>query len=98
MTLDVPVFVVINKIDLCSESSIQQTVTCLTYLLKHGHGSFQLDPYVVQREEDLVKAADMFVKKRFAFLTARVQMIPFDRLESVPFLLSRVLPVETWIC
>ena len=66
ITLDVPVFVVINKIDLCSKSSIQQTVTCLTYLLKHGHGSFQLDPYVVQREEDLVKAADMFVEKRFA--------------------------------
>ncbi|CAF3272896.1 unnamed protein product [Rotaria socialis] len=62
-TLDVPVFVVINKIDLCSKTNIQQTITCLTYLLKHGIGSTQLRPYVVQREEDLVKAADMFVEK-----------------------------------
>ncbi|CAF3036359.1 unnamed protein product [Rotaria sp. Silwood2] len=62
-TLDVPVFVVINKIDLCSKTSIQQTITCLTYLLKHGNGSSQLRPYVVQNEEDLVKAADMFVEK-----------------------------------
>jgi GTPase len=61
--LDVPVFVVINKTDLCSKTSIQQTITCLTYLLKHGNVSTQLRPYVVQREEDLVKAADMFVEK-----------------------------------
>ena len=56
-------FVVINKIDLCSKTSIQQTITCLTYLLKHGHGSTHLLPFVVRREEDLVKAADMFVEK-----------------------------------
>ncbi|CAF4977968.1 unnamed protein product [Rotaria sp. Silwood1] len=62
-TLDVPVFVVINKIDLCSKTSIQQTITCLTYLLKHGNGSTHLLPYVVQTEEDLVKSADMFVEK-----------------------------------
>jgi GTPase len=63
ITLDVPVFIVINKIDLCSKTSIQQTITCLTYLLKHGHASVQLEPYVVQKEEDLVKAADMFIEK-----------------------------------
>jgi GTPase len=57
------VFVVINKIDLCSKTSIQQTITCLTYLLKHGHSSTQLQPYVVQKDEDIVKAADMFVEK-----------------------------------
>ncbi|CAF5134018.1 unnamed protein product [Rotaria sp. Silwood1] len=62
-TLDVPVFVVINKIDLCSKTSIQQTITCLTYLLKHGNSSTHLLPYVVQTEEDLVKSADMFVEK-----------------------------------
>jgi GTPase len=63
ITLDVPVFVVINKIDLCSKASIQQTIGCLTYLLKHGNISIQLEPCVVEKEEDLVKAADMFVEK-----------------------------------
>ena len=62
-TLDVPVFVVINKIDLCSKTSIQQTITCLTYLLKSGNSSNQLQPFVVQKEDDLVKAADMFIEK-----------------------------------
>jgi len=62
-TLDVPVFIIINKIDLCSKTSIQETITCLTYLLKHGNNLSQLQPYVVQKEEDLVKAADMFIEK-----------------------------------
>jgi len=63
ITLDVPVFVVINKIDLCSKTSIQQTLGCLRYLLKHGNASIQLEPYVVEKEQDLLKAADMFVEK-----------------------------------
>jgi GTPase len=63
ITLDVPVFVVINKIDLCSKTSIQQTLGCLTYLLKHGNSSIQLEPYVVEKEQDLLKAAEMFVEK-----------------------------------
>jgi GTPase len=62
-TLDVPVFIVINKIDLCSKTSIQQTITCVTYLLKHENSSNQLQPYFVQKEEDLVKVADMFIEK-----------------------------------
>jgi len=64
ITLDVPVFVVINKIDLCSKTSIQQTIGCLTYLLKHGNSSIELEPYVLEKDEDLVKAADMLVEKR----------------------------------
>jgi len=63
ITLDVPVFVVINKIDLCSNTSIQQTIGCLTYLLKHGNSSIKLEPYVLEKDEDLVKAAEMFVGK-----------------------------------
>jgi GTPase len=63
ITLDVPVFVVINKIDLCSKTSIQQTIGCLTYLLKHGYSSIQLEPYILEKDEDLVKVADMFVEK-----------------------------------
>jgi GTPase len=63
LTLDVPVFVVINKIDLCSKASIQQTVSCPTYLLKHGYKSSQFEPFLVQSAEDLVKAAVLFAEK-----------------------------------
>lgn len=54
----------INKIDLCSRTSIQQTIGCLTYLLKHGNPSIKHEPYVLEKDEDLVKAAKMFVEKR----------------------------------
>jgi GTPase len=54
---------VINKIDLCSRTSIQQTIGSLTYLLKHGNNSIKLEPCVLEKEEDLVKAAEMFVGK-----------------------------------
>ena len=64
ITLDVPVFVVINKIDLCSKASIQQTIGCLTYLLKHGSGTTPLEAFVVKEKEDLLQAANMFVEKR----------------------------------
>lgn len=64
ITLDVPVFVVINKIDLCSKAVIQQTIGCLTYLLKHGNNLIKHEPYVLEKEEDLVKAAESFVAKR----------------------------------
>ncbi|CAF0787089.1 unnamed protein product [Rotaria sp. Silwood1] len=63
ITLDVPVFVVINKIDLCSKKTIQETIGCLTYLLKHGHSSIKLESYAVKDEEDIVKVAEMFVAK-----------------------------------
>ncbi|UJR16202.1 hypothetical protein I4U23_003112 [Adineta vaga] len=63
ITLDVPVFIVINKIDLCSETSIQQTIGCLTYLLKHGNTSNQLEPFIIDKHEDLIKVAERFVQK-----------------------------------
>jgi len=62
ITLDVPIFVVINKIDLCSKRSIQQTIGCLTYLLKHGNSSVKREPYVLEKDEDLVKAAEIHFK------------------------------------
>lgn len=64
ITLDVPVFVVINKIDLCSKADIQQTIGCLTYLLKHGINSIKREVNVVEKEEDLMKAAELFVAKK----------------------------------
>ena len=64
MTLDVPVFIIINKIDLCSRATIQQIVTCLEYFLKHNHSKTQIEPFLIQKEEDLVKGVQMFVEKR----------------------------------
>ncbi|CAF1448341.1 unnamed protein product [Rotaria sordida] len=49
--------------NLCSQATIQQTLECLTSLLKRGDGSVQLKPYFIQNEADLTKAADMFVNK-----------------------------------
>ncbi|CAF3051617.1 unnamed protein product, partial [Rotaria sp. Silwood2] len=63
ITLGLPVFVIINKIDACSEVTIQQTIECLTSLLKHGDGFVQFKPYFIQNEGDLIKAADIFVEK-----------------------------------
>lgn len=58
-----PVFIVINKTDLCSKTTIQETIGCLTYLLKHVNSSVPLESYPIRNEEDLVKAAEMFVAK-----------------------------------
>ncbi|CAF4625509.1 unnamed protein product [Rotaria sp. Silwood2] len=63
ITLGLPVFVIINKIDACSEVTIQQTIECLTSLLKHGDGFVQFKPFFIQNEGDLIKAADIFVEK-----------------------------------
>lgn len=63
VALEVPVFVVINKIDLCSKDYVQKTIGSLSYLLKHSSHSFAVESYVVKNEEDLVKTAELFVKK-----------------------------------
>jgi GTPase len=64
MALGMPVFVVINKIDLCSKATIQQTINCLTYLLKQAHPNIQIEPFLVQKHEDLVVAAEFFIEKK----------------------------------
>lgn len=64
ITLDVPVFVVINKIDLCSKTIIGETIECLTKLLKEASGSTQLEASVVSEEKDLLEAVNKFVDKR----------------------------------
>ncbi|CAF1139779.1 unnamed protein product, partial [Didymodactylos carnosus] len=61
LALQVPVFVVINKIDLCSKGSVQQTVECLRYLLQHT--GIKLEPFFVETTDDVVQAADKLVEK-----------------------------------
>ena len=59
-----PVFIVINKIDLCSKIRIQHTIACLKYLLEQEDSSCQLLPCIIEEEKDLVKTANMFIEKR----------------------------------
>ncbi|CAF1505288.1 unnamed protein product [Didymodactylos carnosus] len=61
LALQVPVFVVINKIDLCSKVSVQQTVECLRYLFQHT--GINLEPFFVETADDVVQAADKLVEK-----------------------------------
>jgi GTPase len=58
-----PVFIVINKKDLCSAASLQQTIRCLIYLIKYGSVVKPLEFFNVKTNEDLLKAANMFVDK-----------------------------------
>ena len=62
MALDVPVFVVINKIDACSEKALKQTLSTIEFLLKSpGCGKI---PLIVESDDDAVLAAQRFVEPR----------------------------------
>lgn len=62
MALDVPVFVVINKIDACSEKALKQTLSTIEFLLKSpGCGKI---PLIVETDDDAVLAAQRFVEPR----------------------------------
>ena len=59
MALDVPVFVVINKIDACSEKALNQTLNTIEFLLKSpGCGKI---PMIIDNEDDAVLAAQQFL-------------------------------------
>jgi GTPase len=62
IALDVPVFVVLNKIDLCSEKTINETLNKITYLLK-SPGCSRL-PYVVKNDDDAVFAAQQITESK----------------------------------
>jgi GTPase len=62
MALDVPVFVVINKIDACSEKALQQTLSTIEFLLKSpGCGKI---PMIIENEDDAILASQRFVDPR----------------------------------
>lgn len=59
MALNVPIFVVINKIDACSEKALNQTLNTIEFLLKSpGCGKI---PMVIKNEDDAVLAAQKFL-------------------------------------
>jgi GTPase len=62
MALDVPVFVVINKIDACTEKALRQTLNTIEYLLKSpGCGKC---PLIIENDDDAVLAAQQFTDPR----------------------------------
>ena len=63
MALDVPVFVVINKVDACSKKALNQTLNTIEFLLKSpGCGKI---PMIIENEDDAVLAAQHFVDPKF---------------------------------
>ena len=63
ITLNVPVFVVITKIDLCSQADIQKVIDSLTESLAQRPGSKPIQAVLVDKQEDLLTVANMLVEK-----------------------------------
>jgi GTPase len=62
MALEVRVFVVINKTDLCTEKSLQETIDKIEFLLKSpGCGKI---PMMIKSDDDAVLAAQHFVEPK----------------------------------
>lgn len=63
VALDVPVFVVINKIDLCSEKRVLETVDGLIDLLQKSYAPKRLQGIHLKDKEQFSQIADIFVEK-----------------------------------
>lgn len=62
MALNIPVFVVITKIDMCPSNILQNTIGCLKRILK-SPGCRKM-PILVGSDEDVVISATNFVSER----------------------------------
>lgn len=62
MALDVPVFIVINKIDACSDKALSQTLSTIEFLLK-SPGCSKI-PMIIESDDDAILAAQRFVEPR----------------------------------
>lgn len=62
MALQVPVMVVITKIDICPPQILQQTITQLTRILK-SPGAKKI-PIFIKNREDTIEAATQVISKR----------------------------------
>ena len=65
LALNVPVFVVITKIDMCPANVLSDTVKLLQRILK-SPGCRKI-PVLVQNTDDVVIAATNFTSERFVF-------------------------------
>ena len=62
LALNVPVFVVVTKIDMCPANVLQDTMKLLTRILK-SPGCRKI-PVIVQNPDDVVVSATNFVSER----------------------------------
>ncbi|OTF79925.1 ubiE/COQ5 methyltransferase GTP-binding protein-like protein [Euroglyphus maynei] len=62
LALNIPVFVVITKIDMCPPNILQNTISCLKKVLK-SPGCRKI-PIIVESDEDVVISATNFVSER----------------------------------
>lgn len=62
LALNIPVFVVITKIDMCPSNILQNTISCLKKVLK-SPGCRKI-PILVESDEDVVISATNFVSER----------------------------------
>ena len=65
LALNVPVFVVVTKIDMCPPNVLQDTMKLLTKILK-SPGCRKI-PVIVQNSDDVVVSATNFISERYVF-------------------------------
>ena len=65
LALNVPVFVVITKIDMCPPNVLQETMKLLSRVLK-SPGCRKI-PMIIQNKDDVVVSASNFVSERWEF-------------------------------
>jgi GTPase len=63
LALNVPVFVIITKIDMCPPNILQETLKVLQKVLK-SPGCRKI-PYIVENSDDMVTCAMNFTSERF---------------------------------
>jgi len=63
IALNVPVVVVVTKIDLCTKADVQKIVDSLTELLTHQNGSKPIQAVFVDKQDDLLPLANMLVAR-----------------------------------
>ena len=77
LALQVPVFVVLTKIDMCPPNVLEQTIEHLSKVLK-GSGCRKI-PMFVDTVQDVLVTADNFVSERYRLSTvllANYQSLP----------------------
>ena len=77
LALNVPVFVVVTKIDMCPANVLQDTMKLLTRILK-SPGCRKI-PVIVQNPDDVVVSATNFVSERWVNSFFQFQFIYFAR-------------------
>jgi GTPase len=89
LALNVPVFVVVTKIDMCPDNVLQNTLKLLQRVLK-SPGCRKI-PVMVQREDDVVIAATNFATERLCPIF-QVSNVSGDNLDLLRTFLNLLTP------